>query len=71
MRRFAALFAAIDGTNATNAKVEAIVRYLEQATHADAAWAVFFLVGRRLQRLVPGRAIGHWAMESWGSFMMS
>ena len=66
MRRFAALFAAIDGTNATNAKVEAIVQYLEECPHADAAWAVFFLVGRRLKRLVPGRAIGQWAMAATG-----
>jgi DNA ligase-1 len=66
MKRFAALFAAIDGTNATNAKVEAIVHYLEQAPPADAAWAVFFLVGRRLKRLVPGRAIGQWAIAATG-----
>ena len=31
MKAFAALFAAIDGTTSTNAKVEAIVRYLAAA----------------------------------------
>jgi ATP-dependent DNA ligase len=70
MNRFAALFAAIDGTNATNAKVEAIVGYLADAPPADAAWAIYFLTGRRLKRLVPGRAIGDWAraiagLEEW------
>ena len=54
MNRFAALFAAIDGTNATNAKVEAIARYFADAPPADAAWAIYFLTGRRLKRLVPG-----------------
>jgi DNA ligase 1 len=66
MKRFAALFAAIDGTNATNAKVEAIVRYLADAPSADAAWAVFFLLGRRLKRLVPSRAVGQWAIAATG-----
>lgn len=66
MNRFAALFAAIDGTNATNAKVEAIVRYLADAPPADAAWAIYFLTGRRLKRLVPHRAIGDWARAITG-----
>ena len=35
MVRFAALFAAVDGTTSTNAKVEAIVRYLASAPPAD------------------------------------
>ena len=33
-------------------------RYLAEAPAADAAWAVFFLTGRRLKRLLSGRAIG-------------
>ena len=66
MRSFAALFAALDGTNATLAKVEAIARYLAEAPPSDAAWAVFFLLGRRLKRLVPGRAIGQWALSATG-----
>jgi DNA ligase-1 len=66
MRRFANLFAALDGTNATLAKVEAIRRYLAEAPPADAAWAVFFLVGRRFKRLLPSRAIGNWALAATG-----
>ena len=57
MKRFADLFAAIDRTNSTTAKVEAMVQYLSAAPPADAAWAVFFLTGRRLKRLVPHMAI--------------
>jgi DNA ligase-1 len=66
MTRFARLFAAIDGTMSTNAKVEAMVGYFAAAPPADAAWAVFFLTGRRLKRLVPGKAIGDWAMAATG-----
>src|SRR6478752_8412277 len=66
MKAFAALFAAIDGTTSTNAKVEAIVRYLGAAPPADAAWAVFFLTGRRLKRLLPYRAISAWTMSLTG-----
>jgi DNA ligase 1 len=66
MKAFATLFAAIDGTTSTNAKVEAIVRYLTAAPAADAAWAVFFLTGRRLKRLLPYRAISVWTMALAG-----
>jgi DNA ligase 1 len=64
MRRFAALFAAIDQTNATNRKVDAMAAYFASAPPADAAWAVFFLTGRRLKRLVPGLSIGQWALAA-------
>jgi DNA ligase-1 len=66
MKAFATLFAAIDGTTSTNAKVDAIVRYLAAAPAADAAWAVFFLTGRRLKRLLPYRAISAWTMTLAG-----
>jgi DNA ligase 1 len=66
MKRFAGLFAALDGTNATLAKVDAIARYLSDAPPSDAAWATFFLLGRRLKRLVPSRAIGQWALSATG-----
>jgi DNA ligase 1 len=66
MIRFAALYAALDATNATNAKVEAMARYLAAAPPADAAWAVFFLTGRRLTRLIPHRAISRWTMAVAG-----
>ncbi len=66
MKRFADLFAAIDGTTSTNAKVEAIVQYLAVAPPADAAWAVFFLTGRRLKRLLPYRAISEWTLALTG-----
>ena len=66
MKPFARLYAALDSTNATTAKVEAMAQYFSTAPAADAAWAVFFLTGRRLLRLVPHRAIGRWTMAVTG-----
>jgi DNA ligase-1 len=43
-----------------------MVRYLTEAPAGDAAWAVYFLTGRRLKRLIPGRAIGDWAIAAAG-----
>jgi DNA ligase 1 len=47
MQRFAALYAELDKTTRTNRKLTALVAYLRQAPAADAAWAVYFLIGRR------------------------
>jgi DNA ligase-1 len=66
VRRFAELYEEIDRTTSTNAKVAAMVRYLSSAPPADAAWAVFFLTGRRLKRLVPAAAIRDWTLAATG-----
>jgi DNA ligase-1 len=66
MIRFAGLFAAIDQTNSTNDKVDAMRAYFGEAPPADAAWAVFFLTGRRLKRLVPGMSIREWTLAATG-----
>ncbi len=62
MKRFAALYDAIDRTTSTNAKVAALVEYFRTAPPADAAWAVYFLTGRRLKRLIPSAALREWAV---------
>jgi DNA ligase-1 len=66
MNRFARLYDEIDRTMSTNAKVAAMARYFGAAPHADAAWAVFFLTGRRLKRLLPYAAITDWARAATG-----
>jgi DNA ligase 1 len=66
MKRFAALYDAIDRTTSTNAKVGAMVTYFQAAPPEDAAWAVFFLTGRRLKRLVPSAAIRDWTLAATG-----
>ena len=66
MNRFASLFASLDQTNSTNAKVEAMVEYFRTVPPADAAWATFFLTGRRIKRLVPYTAVSRWTMSATG-----
>ena len=53
MRRFAALYAALDASTSTDAKVAALVQYLADAPAADAAWGVFFLAGGKPRQTVP------------------
>jgi DNA ligase-1 len=64
MKRFAQLYDDIDRTTSTNAKVAAMAAYFSTAPHADAAWAVFFLTGRRLKRLISYAAISDWALAA-------
>src|SRR6478672_10171467 len=66
MQRFARLFDEIDRTTSTKAKVAAMRAYFGSAPPADAAWAVFFLTGRRLKRLVPSAAIREWTLAATG-----
>lgn len=66
MRRFAALFDALDASTATSAKVAALVAYFEAAPPDDAAWAVALLTGRRLKRLVKLPDLRRWAAEAAG-----
>lgn len=63
MRAFAELYAALDRTTKTNAKIAALQRYFEAAQPEDAAWAVNFLIGRRPKRLLESRKLAQWAME--------
>lgn len=63
MRRFARLYEELDRTTSTNEKVAALVSYFSSAPPEDAAWAVWFLTGRRLKRFLPGRLLAGWAME--------
>jgi len=53
MKAFVELYKEIDRTTKTNEKLEALVKYFKQASDSDSAWAVFFLTGRKLRRLVP------------------
>jgi DNA ligase-1 len=66
VRAFAELYAALDETTKTNAKVAALTRYLSAAPPEDAAWAVNFLIGRRPKRLLESRKLAQWAIEEAG-----
>jgi DNA ligase-1 len=66
VKRFAALFAAIDVTTSTNAKVAAMVDYFRAAPPEDAAWAVYFLAGSKPRQLVPSALLAALACEQAG-----
>ncbi len=66
MKRFAELYAALDATTKTNAKIDAMAAYFESAPAADAAWALFFLTGERLKRLIGSRTLRAWALDLTG-----
>lgn len=53
MRRFAALYQALDASTATGDKVRALVAYYASADAADAAWATYFLAGGKPRQVVP------------------
>ena len=57
MKRFTRLFCELDRTTRTNEKVAALERYFSEAPPADAAWALHFLSGRTLLRLIPTRLL--------------
>jgi DNA ligase-1 len=66
MHRFSQLYEVLDATTRTNAKVEAIAAYFRAVPAEDAAWAVFFLTGQRLTRLISGRTLREWALRFTG-----
>jgi DNA ligase-1 len=62
MKAFAQLYAALDATTKTNQKVDALVAYLRAAAPEDAVWAIHFLIGRRIKRLIETRKLVEWAI---------
>src|ERR1700682_702556 len=66
LKAFAELYAALDETTKTNAKIAALKQYLETSQPEDAAWAVNFLIGRRPKRLLESRKLAQWAIEEAG-----
>jgi DNA ligase-1 len=66
MKRFARLFAELDATTATSAKVAALQRYFAEAAPGDAAWAVYFLSGGKPRQVVPTATLRVLACERAG-----
>lgn len=63
MRSFANLFTALDETTKTLEKVAALVRYFAAVSPAEAAWALYFLSGRRLRQPIPSARLRQFAIE--------
>lgn len=66
MKPFAELYARLDATTKTNEKLAAMVDYFRDAPPEDAAWAIYFLSGRRPKRLIQARLLRQWAAELAG-----
>ena len=66
MHRFSQLYEVLDATTRTNVKIEAMAAYFRAVPAEDAAWAVFFLTGQRITRLISGRTLREWALRLTG-----
>lgn len=66
MIRFAELYNELDSTTKTNEKLAAMRRYFADASESDSAWAVYFLSGNKLRRLIPTKLLRLWAAEQAG-----
>ena len=63
MKRFAALFNALDSTTKTGEKIAALTDYLRSAPEADRVWTIALLTGRRPKRAVTTAELRIWAAE--------
>ena len=66
MKEFAALFATLDQTTRTNAKVAALADYFRIAPEDDRLWCVALFSGRRPKRAVTTTRLREWAAERAG-----
>ena len=66
MRDFCELYWRLDSTTKTTEKVLALETYFRQAAPKDAIWAVYFLTGSRIKRLVKTGLLRQWATEEAG-----
>ncbi len=66
MHAFCQLYEVLDASTRTLDKVGAMRQYFAEAAHQDAAWALYFLSGRRLKSLVRPKYLRAWASEVSG-----
>jgi len=66
MKDFTQLYVELDQTNKTNEKIEAMRFYFERAAPEDAAWAFYFLSGRKPRQIIPSAKLRAWAIEKAG-----
>jgi DNA ligase 1 len=64
MQQFAELFNRLEQTKSTSEKVLHIKSYFQSAAPGDAAWALFFLSGNTIKRLITARMLFDWCMEN-------
>lgn len=63
MKHFADLINALESTNKTNAKIDAIIDYLERAPDEDKVWFIALFTGKRPKRNVSTSSMKEWALD--------
>ncbi len=66
MNEFSTLIAALDSTNKTSRKQEAIQQFLQDAEEYDKRWMLALFTGKRPKRNVSTTLLKQWAMELTG-----
>jgi len=66
MYRFTQVYFELDATTRTSEKVRALERYFATAEPRDAAWALYFLTGRKVKRAVTTRLLRDWLAAETG-----
>lgn len=66
MKQFSDLFLDLDGSTSTAHKIKVLCHYFQNASSADAAWAVYFLSGGKPKRTVSTRILRDVALQLSG-----
>ena len=66
MKAFAALYAELDATTSSKAKLAAMAQYFRHAPPEDAAWAAYFLAGGKPRQLVPAKLLRQYGAQAAG-----
>jgi DNA ligase 1 len=66
MKKFAALYRALDASTSSLAKQAALQDYFRNAAASDAAWAVYFLAGGKPRQIVPNKLLKALAQTASG-----
>ena len=66
MKLFTELYTEIDQTNKTNEKIAVMKEYFAKAAPENAAWALYFLSGRKPKQIVPSKKLKEWGIELAG-----
>lgn len=66
MKHFAQLIHQLESTNKTNAKLDALVNYLQSSSDSDRLWLIALFTGKRPKRSVGTPLLKEWALEIIG-----
>ena len=72
MNRFASLYDQLEQAPFDAARVAVLATYFREASKDDAAWALYFLLGKRIRRTVSSSNLRDWAeaVTAWPSWML-